>query len=42
MWLKYEFFPKASDPPPHFLNFRGTFFSGSYFKFFNTENIIIL
>ena len=27
MWLKYEFFPKASDPPPHFWNFRGTFFT---------------
>ena len=31
--LNMSFFPKASDPPPYFWNFRGTFFSGSYCKF---------
>ena len=32
-----SFFQKPLTPPPHFWNFRGTFFSGSYFKFFNTS-----
>ena len=28
-----SFFQKPLTPPPHFWNFRGTFFSGSYCKF---------
>ena len=40
MWLKYEFFPKASDPPPHFWNFRGTFFT--FFQNYLTKISIFL
>ena len=42
MWLKYEFFPKASDPPPSLLEFSRHFFQWVLFQVFNTENIIIL
>ena len=43
MWLKYEFFPKASDPhPPSLLEFLRHFFQWVLLQVFNTENIIIL